>query len=136
MRRTQAVFLKAYARRAQTEILQDLGNARVQQLDVRMIDRDALDPRVAQGDLLSKGIQHDDRLSSAWPQEHEPAHGVSKIKMPGKRPGQGHAGQIGEVDAGADRNRFQAVRVHVLIEARNVGDDFAVRRHIRSFPDG
>ena len=26
MRRTQAVFLKAYARRAQTEILQDLGD--------------------------------------------------------------------------------------------------------------
>ena len=130
MRRAQAIFLKADARGAQTEILQDLRNARVQRLDVRMIDRDALDPRVAQCDLLSKGIQHDDRLSLAWPQEHEPADGVSKIKMPGKRSGQGHAGQIGEVDAGPDRNRFESVRVHVLIEARNVGDDFAVCWHI------
>ena len=42
MRRTQTIFLKADARGAQTKILQDLRNAHVQRLDVRMIDRDFL----------------------------------------------------------------------------------------------
>ena len=134
MRCTQTIFLKADARRAQTKILQDVCYTRIQRLDIRMIDRDPLDPRVAQRDLLCKRVQHDDRLSLAWPQEHEAADGVGKVKMPCKRSGQGHAGQIGKVDAGADRNRFEAIRVHVLIEARNVGDDFPVRQHTIS-PD-
>ena len=102
-----------------------------------MIDRDTLDPASSRKATFS--AKESSTMTGSPLRGHKsmnPRTVLARSRCQGKRTGQGHAGRMGEVDAGADRNRFQAVRVHVLIEARNVGDDFAVRRHIRSFPDG
>ncbi len=86
MRRAQAVFLEADARAAETEVLENIGHARVQGFDIGFVDHCLGNPRIARNHLLCKRIEHDDRVAFARPYEHEAAHGAGDIEMARQRP--------------------------------------------------
>jgi hypothetical protein len=102
----------------------------VRRLRIRVIDLDALDPRITAREPLGDLVEDDDRRAVARPDDQHAAHGVRQVEMPRERPWIGEPRQVGEVHSGARDDGGEPVTVHVLVQTGDVGDDLALRlRH-------
>src|SRR5262249_8867296 len=127
VRGADIVLLEADALAPEPEAFQHLSELAVRRFGVGLVHLDALRPRVAPREAFGDLVEHDHRLTVAWPDQHDAAHRIGDVEMPRERSRIREARQVREVLSRARDDGRQPVAVHVLMQARDVRDDLGLR---------
>src|SRR5262249_28218237 len=127
VRGADIVLLEADALAPEPEAFQHLSELAVRRFGVGLVHLDALRPRVAPREAFGDLVEHDHRLTVAWPDHNDAAHRIGDVEMPRERSRIREARQVREVLSRARDDGRQPVAVHVLMQARDVRDDLGLR---------